>query len=156
MIYEKTENINSGKHRVGLVLVLFILLVIVTGLLEASRFDGPVLPQGLTQGFDIVNQSSFILSLSPLTERENLGAPTDPLVPGATHHFELNITPFSTTQAQVVYSGLNKTVVLFTLVNQFDWLAPYKWYNPYIKDIRASGLVWAREIRRDLLHILDA
>ncbi|SDT05305.1 hypothetical protein SAMN05444162_2954 [Paenibacillaceae bacterium GAS479] len=153
---EKTGNISSGKYTVGLVLVLFILLVIVTGLFGGSRSDDPVLPQGLTQGFDIVNQSSVILTLSPLTERKNLGVPTDPLVPGATHRFELGVTPFSTTSAQVVYIGLNETMVTFTLVNQFNWLAPYDWYNPYIKNIMASGLVRASEVRRGLLNILNA
>ncbi|SDS46492.1 hypothetical protein SAMN05444162_1531 [Paenibacillaceae bacterium GAS479] len=148
---------NKPASPVSIILILFILLMIAIGCFtpgSSGPGDGGVGIR-LTQGFDVVNNSSIRLGISLVTDTDRLDYPRNlSLAPGGTHHFELQVIPLETTSASVVYFTPRATYLSFTLENRSEF---FNWYNPYITNISTRGPIKAREISgRVKLEVINA
>ncbi|SDS35177.1 hypothetical protein SAMN05444162_1290 [Paenibacillaceae bacterium GAS479] len=132
----------------SVVLVLFILLVIVTSVfcfpsssvLMNNSDDPSSSILGQTEGFDIVNNSSFVLNFVSVSGDSSPPSPLYLSPGGGQNHFELSITYLSTTSANVIYQGLNNISLSFTLRNVSLWT---KHRNPRIVSITTTGPISA-------------
>ncbi|WP_141136661.1 hypothetical protein [Paenibacillus herberti] len=91
--------------QIGMILVLFILLVIVTSIFCFSPIDddndSPFVQS--TVGFDVVNNSSYRLRFSTRTGPSSIPSPSN-LFPGESHHYEVRLGDTLTEFVTVTYN----------------------------------------------------
>ncbi|SDS31905.1 hypothetical protein SAMN05444162_1218 [Paenibacillaceae bacterium GAS479] len=104
----------GSKSGSGIILILFILLVIVTGTFSSYQrnsdsIDSEANILGSTQGFQIINNTRNHSFIFKATYGERVFPTPSSIIPanGGINHIELPIRAFTTTRSAVVYDVYN-------------------------------------------------